>query len=67
LHVDPDGVFSSCEPSLLAGTEARLQQLVSRLLDDDELRARLAGRLRCVALEQYTEANAQQLVDILVA
>jgi glycosyltransferase involved in cell wall biosynthesis len=67
LRVDPDGVFSARTPSLLAGTEARLAELVECLLADDELRTRLAEDCRRVALEQYTEANAERLVDILVA
>jgi glycosyltransferase involved in cell wall biosynthesis len=67
LTVDPDGVFSSSSPSLLAGSEQRLGDLVARLLDDDELRAQIAARCRRVALEQYTEANAERLVELLVA
>jgi glycosyltransferase involved in cell wall biosynthesis len=67
LRVDPDGVFSSRSPSLLAGSEARLAELVERLLGDDGLRMRLAADCRRLALEQYTEANAERLVDILVA
>jgi glycosyltransferase involved in cell wall biosynthesis len=67
LHVDPDGVFSSCSPSLHAGNEQRLFELVERLLGDDELRTRLAGDCRRTALEQYTEDNAERLVEILVA
>lgn len=67
LRVDPDGVFSSQTPSLLAGSEERMAELVERLLADEELRMRLAADCRRVALEQYTEANAERLVDILVA
>jgi glycosyltransferase involved in cell wall biosynthesis len=67
LKVDPDGVFSSCSPSLLAGSEERLAELVALLLDDDELRERIAAACRKVALEHYTEANAERLVEILVA
>lgn len=67
LRVDPDGVFSSCSPSLLAGSEERLAELVALLLDDDELRERIAAGCRRVALEHYTEDNAERLVEILVA
>jgi glycosyltransferase involved in cell wall biosynthesis len=67
LAVDPDGVFSSSSPSLLAGSEPRLGELVERLLGDDELREQVAARCRRVALEQYTEANAERLVEMLVA
>jgi len=67
LNVDPDGVFSNCSPSLLAGSEQKLREIVERLLDDDDLRGQIAARCRCIALEQYTEANAQRLVEILVA
>jgi glycosyltransferase involved in cell wall biosynthesis len=67
LNVDPDGVFSSGSPSLLAGSEGRLAELVERLLGDDDLRAQIAAGCRRTALEQYTEANAQRVVEILVA
>lgn len=67
LNVDPDGVFSSGSPSLLAGTEERLGELVGLLLDDDALRNRLAAHWRSVALESYTERNAESVVEILVA
>jgi glycosyltransferase involved in cell wall biosynthesis len=67
LNVDPDEVFSSGSPSLLAGTEERLGELVGLLLDDDVLRNRLAAHWRSIALEKYTEKNAERLVEILVA
>lgn len=66
LNVDPDGVFSSSSPSLLAGSEERLHELVEQLLRDDELRARLAAEWLAAASERYTEANAERLVEILL-
>lgn len=65
LSVDPDEVFSRQEPSLLAGDEARLGDLVERLLDDEPLRERLAAERRAAALADFTEANAARLVEII--
>lgn len=67
LTVDPDEVFSRQEPSLLAGDEQRLGELVERLLDDDALRARIAAERRSYALAEFTEANAARLVDIIAS
>jgi glycosyltransferase involved in cell wall biosynthesis len=66
LNVDPDRVFSSSSPSLLAGSEERLKQLVEHLLDHEDLRARLAAEARALASERYTEANAARLVEIIL-
>lgn len=66
LTVDPDEVFSAQRPSLLAGNEERLGELVARLLDDETLRAAVAAERRAVALAEYTEANAARLVEIIV-
>ena len=65
LNVDPDSVFSASSPSLLAGTEEKLAEIVERLLCDDDLRAQIAARCRRLALEQYTEGNAERLVEML--
>jgi glycosyltransferase involved in cell wall biosynthesis len=66
LSVDPDRVFSSSSPSLLAGSEERLKELVENLLDHEDLRARLAAEARALASERYTEANAARLVEIIL-
>jgi glycosyltransferase involved in cell wall biosynthesis len=65
LAVDPDGVFSSSSPSLLAGSEERLYELVELLLGNEALRGRLAAECRAAAAERYTEANAERLVEII--
>lgn len=65
LYVNPDSVFDGDAVGFHAGTEARLAEIVRRLLADGALRAEVAGRARQHAMQHHSMKNARRVEELI--
>lgn len=65
LNVDPDGILNRDNLGFHAGTEARLAEIVRRLISDSALRAAIAQRARAHAKRFHSMENARRLEEII--
>ena len=65
LNVNPDGIFDGDAVGFHAGTEARMAEVVRRLLADAALRERIAARARQHAMQFHSMQNAGRLEELI--